>query len=85
MYRNVSFKMDKIFSKYYYIDYFGLCKFSNIRYLFSNDTVFSGHPLVKVEIKLHTEFGRVWLKKKLGFFFWGGGVGGVVGWGVRLV
>ena len=44
MYRNVSFKMDKIFPKYYIV-YFGLCKFFNKGYLFSNDAVFSGHPV----------------------------------------
>ena len=35
--------------------------------------------LVEVEVKLHTEFGRVWLKKKFLFF---GEVGlGPGGWG----
>ena len=45
MYRNVSLKMVKLFPKYY-VAYFGLCKFFNNRYLFSNDAVFLGHPVV---------------------------------------
>ena len=44
MYRNVSFKIDKIFPKYY-IAYCGLCKSFNNGYLFSNDAVFSGQPV----------------------------------------
>ena len=44
MYSYVSLKIDKIFPKYY-ITYFGLCKFLNNGYLFSNDAVFLGHPV----------------------------------------
>ena len=40
----MSLKLDKIFPKYYKT-YFGLCKFFNNGYLFSNDAVFSGHPV----------------------------------------
>ena len=38
--------------------------------------------LVEFEIKLHTEFGRVWLKnffENFGYFFLGGGDGGFLG------